>query len=286
LFAPAGIPAGREWIGRIPALIDHLCERWSLELDGDRIFNGYNAVVVLVRRNVEQLALKLTFPASGMEDEARALEVWNGHGMVRIVDVDLGVGAMLLERLDPARTLLAVSALEAAAVAGGLLRRLAIPALPGFRSLRALVGEAGRSLASLQKRLGNPVPDAWLRLAVELSVYLESHARTDLLVHTDLHYDNILAGTREPWLAIDPRAAAGEPEAMVPELLWTRDDYMESDASIRQMLAAIVGAGGLDLEQARRWVIVRCVDYFLWGLDHGLTEDPVRCRRILRAILR
>jgi streptomycin 6-kinase len=221
-----------------------------------------------------------------MEDEARALEVWNGHGMVRIVDVDLGVGAMLLERLDPARTLLAVSALEAAAVAGGLLRRLAIPALPGFRSLRALVGEAGRSLASQQKRLGNPVPDAWLRLAVELSVYLESHARTDLLVHTDLHYDNILAGTREPWLAIDPRAAAGEPEAMVPELLWTRDDYMESDASIRQMLAAIVGAGGLDLEQARRWVIVRCVDYFLWGLDHGLTEDPVRCRRILRAILR
>jgi hypothetical protein len=72
---------------------------------------------------------------------------------------------------------------------------------------------------------------------------------------------------------------------MVPELLWTRDDYMESDASIRQMLAAIVGAGGLDLEQARRWVIVRCVDYLLWGLGHGLTEDPVRCRRILQAVL-
>jgi len=26
---------------------------------------------------------------------------------------------------------------------------------------------------------------------------------------------------------------------------------------------------------------VRCVDYWLWGLSVGLTEDPVRCQRII-----
>ncbi|GGP14259.1 hypothetical protein GCM10012278_69320 [Nonomuraea glycinis] len=32
-----------------------------------------------------------------------------------------------------------------------------------------------------------------------------------LLLHWDLHYDNILAGQREPCLAIDPEPLAGDP---------------------------------------------------------------------------
>lgn len=41
-------------------------------------------------------------------------------------------------------------------------------------------------------------------------------------LHGDLHYDNVLAGTREPWLAIDPKAIVGDPchEAIAP--LWNR----------------------------------------------------------------
>ena len=27
------------------------------------------------------------------------------------------------------------------------------------------------------------------------------------------------------------------------------------------------------------------VDYWLWGADHGLTEDPKRCQRILEALV-
>jgi streptomycin 6-kinase len=40
----------------------------------------------------------------------------------------------------------------------------------------------------------------------------------------------------------------------------------------------------LDFEKARRWALVRCIDYWLWGLEHGLTEDPKRCRRIVDAL--
>jgi streptomycin 6-kinase len=111
-----------------------------------------------------------------------------------------------------------------------------------------------------------------------------THAGTNLLIHADLHYDNILAGQRELWLAIDPRPVAGEPEQAVPELLWTRHD-VESQEGIQRMLRALVESAGLNGERARSWVIVRCVDYWLWGLDHGLTEDPKRCRLILQSLL-
>jgi streptomycin 6-kinase len=50
------------------------------------------------------------------------------------------------------------------------------------------------------------------------------------------------------------------------------------------LLAVLADSGELDGEKARGWAIVRCVDYWLWGLEHGLTEDPKRCRRILAAL--
>jgi streptomycin 6-kinase len=42
----------------------------------------------------------------------------------------------------------------------------------------------------------------------------------------------------------------------------------------------------LDRDRARDWVVYRTVDYWLWGLSVGLTEDPVRCARLLDALSR
>jgi hypothetical protein len=41
----------------------------------------------------------------------------------------------------------------------------------------------------------------------------------------------------------------------------------------------------LDRDHARDWVIFRTVDYWLWGLNAGLTEDPLRCRRLVTAFV-
>lgn len=103
------------------------------------------------------------------------------------------------------------------------------------------------------------------------------------LVHADLHFGNILAGTREPWLAIDPHAVVGDPELSVPELLRTRIDEI-ADVELRRLLHTIVDAGQLDLIRAERWATVRAVDYWLWGLEHGLTVDPHRCERVLSTL--
>ena len=106
-----------------------------------------------------------------------------------------------------------------------------------------------------------------------------------MLVHADLHYGNVLVGQRESWLAIDPKPVAGDPEHAVPELLWTRVDELEDAAAIRRLLAVLASSGELDGDKARGWAIVRGVDYWLWGLENGLTEDPKRCQRILAAHL-
>ena len=44
-------------------------------------------------------------------------------------------------------------------------------------------------------------------------------------------------------------------------------------------------ATGFDEDRTRAWLVVRTVDYLLWGLEHGLTQDPVRCLRLLDALV-
>ena len=66
--------------------------------------------------------------------------------------------------------------------------------------------------------------------ATNIGTITAALANRDRLVHADLHYGNILAGDREPWLAIDPRAVAGDPEHAVPELLWARLDEVGAAA--------------------------------------------------------
>jgi hypothetical protein len=86
-------------------------------------------------------------------------------------------------------------------------------------------------------------------------------------------------------LAVDPRPLNGTPECSIPELFWNRADDLHSGADFRRLMSVLIDAAGLNSELARRWVIVRCVDYWLWGVERGLTVDPVRCERVLAALL-
>jgi streptomycin 6-kinase len=282
-FAADADPAGREWIAALPQLIEKLRGEWGLDIDDTKLLHGHNSAVQPVRRGGVRCMLKLTWPHERTEVEARALRAWDGNGAVQLLDASPEVGALLLERLDALRSLERVDLLDAAEVAGGLLRRLAIPAPEGFPRLEDLAQGISDSLPARQEVLGNPIPPSWLDLAQELARELGARAGKQL-VHADLHYGNVLAGEREPWLAIDPKPIAGDPEHAVPELLWRRLDEAEGAAGLQRLFEVLVESGELNAEVARGWAIVRSVDYWLWGLENGLTDDPKRCRRIVEVM--
>ena len=277
-------PAGRVWLQTLPSRVAALAAAWDLQPDGTTAWRGSHAVVLPVRRANARCVLKLAWPTAPAAAEAEALRTWGGDGAAHLLAARPDVGALLLERLDATRTLAGVPLAEAAPIAGGLLRRLSVPAPTGTPPLRARAEAVAAGLAFRQARLGHPVPRAWAEQARTFAQELGGRAG-NRLSHGDLHYGNILAGTRAPWQAIDPQPVAGDPEYGVPELLWTRVDEVADDAGIRQLLTTVVAAGGLDAALARGWAIVRCVDYWLWGLEHGLTEDPQRCRRVLAALV-
>jgi streptomycin 6-kinase len=283
-FGASGDPLGREWMAALPARIEDLMQGWGLQLDGRSLSHGFNAIVVPVLRNKEPCVLKVTWPEQRSELEAEALRAWAGTGAVKAIAARTDLGALLLERLDQERPLTTLGLVQAAQIAGALVRRLAIPAPDGFPKLSDLAEEIASSLSIQQETLGSPVPSGWLDAAEALVRELGAEVG-DSLIHSDIHYGNILAGEREQWLAIDPRPVVGDPEYSIPELLWTRVDETDGTQGVTQLLAVLVESGNLDADKARGWAIVRSVEYWLWGLQNGLTEDPLRCERIVDALL-
>jgi len=265
------------------AHFDRLCREWGLTPEDSQPLGEWN-LLYLVRREDEPCALRICGPDSDIDDEVAALQTWDGNGAVRLLQVDLGERAMLLERLCADRSLSAVALPIAAEIAGRLVRTLAVPAPAGLPRLVDVAQAAGEDMVIRQRRLGDPVPATILSRAVDIADDLGQDAG-GFLVHGDLHYGNVLAGVRQPWLAIDPKSFVGHPERSVAELLWTRLDEVTDDGAIRTLLDTIVSAGQLEPRRVHAWAILRATSYWLWGSENGLTEDPVRCRRLLEALL-
>jgi streptomycin 6-kinase len=273
---------GRTWVASLPQRVAELCEYWGLRVDDDRPRHGAVNLVVLVSRDAAPCVLRICWPEHGLEHEVVALRAWGGRGAVRLIDVHPQGDAVLLERLDAGRTLQGLPLDAAAEAAGSLIGELTVPAPPGLPRLTERLARLRAEGSADDDALGQPIPRRWLLEALELAHSLD---RDDSdLVHGDLHYGNVLADRDGNWCAIDPKPVSGDPAYSVPELMWTRCDELRDAADIRRLVRRIADAAGLDPGRAAGWTMVRAVDYWLWGLAHGLTEDPVRCQRLVAAL--
>ena len=281
--ARGGETAAR-WLETLPEVIETLLDRWRLRLDAGEVCHGEFAVVIPVRRADERYVIKVSQHAEAVALETLALEVWGGRGAAQLFEAEPALGALLLERLDASRSLFDIPLWDAAPLAGALLARLAtVPAPTEIPRLRDLGVQLATSLPQRNQALGQPIPTRSIDTASGLAIDLSRNAG-DRLIHADLHYGNILAGAREPWLAIDPRPVAGDAEHAVPELLWTRLHELDTSTGLERLLTVLAETGGLDPQRARGWSIVRSIDYWLWGIEHGLTEDPQRCETIVECL--
>jgi streptomycin 6-kinase len=202
--------------------------------------------------------------------------------MVRLYDADAERGAMLLERLGEPLSTRPVG--EAVAVMGRLMRRLAVPAPADALSTARIAADRSAELEGQWQAFGRPFDQRFLAAALEVAPAL-ARSTAESAVNGDLHADQVLRGTREEWLAVDPVLYRGDIEHDLARILWTRVDEMADAAEIVGHFDTVVTEAVLDREYARDWVVFRTVDYWLWGLNVGLTEDPVRCHRVLTAFL-
>ncbi|GAA3965192.1 aminoglycoside phosphotransferase family protein [Gordonia caeni] len=265
------------WLDRLPRLADDLIGEWRLTPAGAPM-NGFASLVVPVRTS-EGVDAVLKVGFDGSEETAQehlALQAWAGDGAVRMFRADPARRVMLLERFH-GRDLTELWDLQACEIVAGFYPRLHRGA-PG--RLRPLTGFLEQWLDALESDVREiPVPRRMIDWALTRGRDLvDDPESTGRIVHGDLHYENVLAADREPWLVIDPQPMSGDPHYEIAPLLWNRWDEMDGylRESIRRRFYTVVEAAGLDDDRARDWVIVRMV------LNaHRVVEDAKRAGRAL-----
>lgn len=264
-------PEWADWLAALPRLVVDVLAEWSLVPDGAVLY-GQSGCALPVSSSTGPAVVKFGWPHPEARHEHLALRAWAGAGAVRLLQADPRRSVMLLERADAGRDLTSVPVLEACEVVAGLYGQLHRPAIP---QLDLLSGHAARWAAELAALRDHPlVPRRYVEQAAALARDFAADPATDgLLVHTDLHYFNVLAADREPWLAIDPKPVSGEPAYEVAPMLWNRWHEAVASGNIRNAVLdrmfALVDAAELDEERVRAWVILREMVNIKWSLTEG-----------------
>jgi streptomycin 6-kinase len=256
----AADPGSADWLAKLPVLADEFMDRWQLRADGP-VMHGVCALVLPVRRTDGTPAvLKLTWPHEEARYEHQALAIWNGAGAVQLLAADAGSYILLLERLHADRDLSAVPLDHAVACIGSLLRRLNTPTDGPFTRIADRIPDWSAEITAALRRSPNGASRRLLESAAGVLSDLPS-ASALVLLHTDLHYENVLAADREPWLAIDPKPMLGGPEYEVAPLLWNRWPEALSANDLARHLwwraDMVAESGGLDRDLVAAWVVVR-----------------------------
>ena len=283
---------GAAWLQHLPATIDEYARRWDLVVGPPFEPLSYNYVAPARRANTHDVVLKLGVPRDEALREIQALQLYDGHGIVQLLEADVEQCVILLERLKPGTLLASLSDDEqATSIAAGVMRQLWRPAPPEHQFKSVADWFAG--LDELRQEFGGGTGPFDARLVAEAeSAARELLASTTepMLLHGDLHHYNILAAERQPWLAIDPKGIVGDPAYELGAFLYNAlPDELGAD-DLRRILARRVDqlAEELALDRSRilGWGVAQAVLSGWWSYeDHGHGWEPVmRVAEALSAI--
>ncbi|XXX78043.1 aminoglycoside phosphotransferase family protein [Sorangium sp. So ce134] len=254
-------------------MFDTYLRRWNLIPDGEPIVTR-NGRLLPVRRAGEPAMLKLA-----LHDEERlgglVMEWWDGDGAARVLARE--GEAILLERAQGPRSLAEMSRGgeddEACRILCAVAARLhaprarplpeLVPLTRWFRGLEPAAAAHGGILAR----------------CLEAARALLAEPREVVVLHGDLHHDNVLDFGDRGFLAIDPKQLVGERSFDFANI-FTNPDLADPTRPVAtepgrfsRRLEIVVEAAGLERTRLLRWILAWTGLSAAWYLQDGDSAD-------------
>jgi len=279
------------WLDRLPAILAN-CERRRGLTIGPPFALTFNYVAPAVRADGTQVVLKVCSLTDEFPQQPEALRLVDGHGMVRLLECDPAEEIMVLERLVPGTFLRNVEDDEVStSIAASIMRKIwrPVPEKHPFKTVQ----DWGKGFDRLRQYYGGgtgPFPKALLEEAETLYRELSASMSQPVLLHGDLHHENILAAEREPWLAIDPKGLVGEPayetgawlRNPMPQLL----DMPQPGRILARRINQLAEELGFDRARLRDWGLAQAMLSAWWSMEDSgeLSIFSITCAELLAAI--
>jgi streptomycin 6-kinase len=248
-------------------------DKWTLALDGEA-FETTSSILAPVRSKEGAAFLKV-FRIEDERQSPRVLLQYGGHGAVRVIAHD--AEAVLLERATPGRPLSDLVRVGRDGQATSILCEVArmLHSAPLWPAAPTLADWAAAFARYRRRRPHVLLPGFLLNAGEREFLDLCQTQSEGVLLHGDLHQDNILFDSARGWLAIDPKGVVGEREFEMAmslknphgsEAFYSRPDVLLSrvDVMTRQ----------LDLDRSRllRWNFAQAMLSTLWLIEDGHGE--------------
>lgn len=256
-----------------PDVFTPFMARWSLVADGDAIVT-HGSHLLPVRVDGAPAMLKVSRFADEREG-GRLMEWWGGEGAARVLARE--EAALLIERATGGRALAEMARNgrddEATRIlcetAGRLHAPRAAPPPDGLIPLSQWFGDLFSTAAN---------HGGILVRSAETARALLAEPRDHVVLHGDLHHDNVLDFGERGWLAIDPKFIAGE-RGFDFANIFTNPDLADPSRPVAtepgrfaRRLELVARHADLERERLLRWILAWTGLSAAWYLGDG---DPM-----------
>lgn len=272
----------RHWLDNLPQLSASLAFQWDLrdlnacdDLSYNYVMSGW--------RDDAPIILKMGIDLAAIQQEYFAIRAFNGHGLIKLLEADLAQGAILITRAIPGKTLISLfpdmddMALRTACRLAELLHKATIPSDHKFPLLSEWFSIIDQHW---------DLPTAKLALARNLKNDLINKSKTNVLLHGDLHYANILSDG-DDWVVIDPKGVIGDPMYDITGCL-LREPFQQMmalpdvKARLQHRMRFVADYLKTDLKKIWAWTYIQTVMSICWSLED---KQEVSLKRVFLDIL-
>lgn len=282
---------GKDWLKRIPGIIKEAEVKWAIQVLPPFNLN-YNYVAPATCTDGTKAVLKIGFPTDReFQTEIEALRVFEGEGINKIYEIDKQNATILIERVTPGAPLSNLEDDEKATrILAHVMKKLRKPVPPDntFITIR----EWTKELTEYMNKHNHSGPLPWhlIEKAHTLFETLIKTSQPSVLVHGDLHHDNVLSSDRDEWLAIDPKGVAAEPAYETAAMI--RNPYKKMDGNpnlkkiLRRRIVVLAEELNFDPNRIQQWSFAQTMLSAVWS-DAGSTgaQHAVRIAEALDTII-
>lgn len=264
---------GRRWLENLPDIIKQYEQKWAISVLPP-FHLSYNYVAPAKLAEGQNAVLKIAFPRNQeFIYELEALKFFNGEGAIKILQEDRENQAMLLEKAEPGKGARSVSSEKVrTTTVSEVLKRLHRPVTGEMVHLFPDITDWGEAFDRYRLKFpveSGPIPRKLFEKSEKIFKSY-GNVKNPVLLHGDLHADNILSSKRG-WLIIDPKGVVGEPEFELGAYLRSPIyDFPDPGSRKRLVMERIIQFAEelkFDKEKILNWAIACAVISLVWFLE-------------------